>query len=252
MLTFSLEMLPVLEVNLLRKSDMRSFYPRTYSLEGVANFRDLGGVPCEGGFTKYGLFYRSSVLNKATKADIDLLYSLGISKILDLRYPEESGKDRDNVASILVENISLMGDISLEELTVKGNVCGTKTLYQGLYKKILDRCQTEICNVLKTLIYSEAPILFHCAAGKDRTGLIAAFLASIVGVSENNIVADYMISEVLVRGFTSDISGSNYHNMDKVFSYLKSRYGGVIQYLKLVGLSNDDFMHLKNKFIQPF
>ncbi|MBS6646848.1 MAG: tyrosine-protein phosphatase, partial [Clostridiaceae bacterium] len=62
---------------------------RRYPMKGIANFRDLGGYVCDGGITRWGVFYRSTSLHKAEPEDIEKMESLGISRILDLRYPHE-------------------------------------------------------------------------------------------------------------------------------------------------------------------
>ena len=222
---------------------------RHFKMEGIANFRDLGGLPCDAGYTKYGVFFRSSNLHNATSSDIKTLESLAIREIIDLRYPNEAKREPDkHVPGARNENISLMGSIELSEINVKTWVPGTRTLYRGFYRKILDKSQSEISAVLKKLIWGEGVSLFHCASGKDRTGLIAALLSSMIGVSDEDIIADYMISQVLVMNFTDDISGTDYHNMLNVLLYLRKEYGGVCQYLKSIGMTRDDFVHLREKF----
>ena len=223
---------------------------RHFNCEGIANFRDLGGLPCHTGYTRYGVFFRSSHLNRMSENDLQYLKECNIKFVMDLRYSDESKNEPDRmIKGIKYKNISLLDPVPIDELNVKTWVLNTKTLFYGFYKKLLDRSAQSIKNVLIDLIWEDDPSIFHCASGKDRTGLIAMFLCSMVGVSEMDLIADYSISHILVKDFTSDISGSNYINMVKIINYLKHKYGGVNEYLKKIGISDNDFEHLKKKFV---
>ncbi len=223
---------------------------RRLHFDGIENFRDLGGWECSGGgMTKYGVFYRSTELAKATKADLKRIEDLGIRTILDLRHPEETSSRPDCLPkSCVYKNISVQGSIRPRELKVNGNVYMTRTLY-NMYRQLLTVSGDEFRKVLFFLADAEGPTLFHCAAGKDRTGLTAMFLYTIAGVDEKDIVADYEVSHTYIKGFMADNSGSHYMNMEKLLAFLHKNYGGVIQYLDEIGVTDAVRRKLYKKFV---
>ena len=223
---------------------------RRLHFDGIENFRDLGGWECSGGgMTKYGVFYRSAELAKATKADLKRIEDLGIRTILDLRHPEETASRPDCLPkSCVYKNISVQGSIRPRELKVNGDVYMTHTLY-NMYRQLLTVSGDEFRKVLFFLADAEGPTLFHCAAGKDRTGLTAMFLYTIAGVDEKDIVADYEVSHTYIKGFMADNSGSHYMNMEKLLAFLHKNYGGVIQYLDEIGVTDAVRRKLYKKFV---
>ena len=225
------------------------FYRRLH-FDGIENFRDLGGWECRGGgMTKYGVFYRSTELAKATKADLRRIGDLGIRTILDLRHHEETAARPDRLPkSCVYKNISVQGSLRPHELKVNGDVYMTHTLY-NMYRQLLTVSGDEFRKVLFFLADAETPVLFHCAAGKDRTGLTAMFLYTIAGVDEKDIIADYEVSHTYIKGFMADVSGSHYTNMEKLLAFLSEAYGGVIQYLDEIGVTDTARRKLYKKFI---
>ena len=222
---------------------------RRLHFDGIENFRDLGGWECSGGMTKYGVFYRSTELAKATKADLQRIEDLGIRTILDLRHPEELSIRPDRLPkSCIYKNISVQGSIAPHELKVNGDVYMTHTLY-NMYRQLLTVSGDEFRKVLLFLADTEGPVLFHCAAGKDRTGLTTMFLYTIAGVDEKDIVADYEVSHTYIKGFMDDVSGSHYMNMEKLLAFLHKAYGGASQYLDEIGITDAVRRKLYKKFV---
>ena len=222
---------------------------RRLHFDGIENFRDLGGWECSGGMTKYGVFYRSTELAKATKADLQRIEDLGIRTILDLRHPEEISIRPDRLPkSCIYKNISVQGSILPHELKVNGDVYMTRTLY-NMYRQLLTVSSDEFRKVLFFLADTEGPVLFHCAAGKDRTGLTAMFLYTIAGVDEKDIVADYEVSHTYIKGFMDDVSGSHYMNMEKLLAFLHKAYGGASQYLDEIGITDAVRRKIYKKFV---
>ncbi|MBC6720366.1 MULTISPECIES: tyrosine-protein phosphatase [Treponema] len=223
---------------------------RRLRFDGIENFRDLGGWECNGGgMTKYGIFYRSTELAKATKADLQRIEDLGIRTILDLRHPQEiTARPDPYPKSCVYKNISVQGSIAPGELKVNGNVYMTHTLCR-MYRQLLTVSGDEFRKVLFFLADAEAPALFHCVAGKDRTGLTAMFLYTIAGVDEKDIVADYEVSHTYIKGFMADVSGSRYTNMEKLLDFLHKTYGGVMQYLDAIGVTDTVRKKIYKKFV---
>lgn len=223
---------------------------RRISFGGIANFRDLGGYPCSGGMTRYGVFYRSTHFAKATDHDLSVLEALNIRTVIDLRHPSETVEMPDRLPrGCTYRNISLLGPLEPEDLKVNSSVANTRTLFR-MYRQILESARKEIAAVLSLLAESGGPAVFHCAAGKDRTGLIALFLFSIAGADRKDIIADYEVSHTYIKDFTDDISGSNYRNMEKLLDFINSGYGGVSGYLQAAGITEAVSGKIRDGFVE--
>ncbi|WP_024345648.1 tyrosine-protein phosphatase [Lacrimispora indolis] len=224
---------------------------RRYPMKGIANFRDLGGYFCKDGVTKWGVFFRSTSLYKATEEDVAIMGQIGISRILDLRYPQER-KEMPDVPLKGADwlGISLLGTLSVEELEVNDKEEDTRTLI-NMYRQIIAASRTEIKDSVKALIHARGPALFHCAAGKDRTGILSMLLLGAVGVSKEDIIADYEMSHHYISSFTSDISGSHGSNMHKLLDEIVEQWGSVTGFLLECGISQEDLSNLNEKFVMP-
>jgi len=208
---------------------------RRYRLDQVANFRDLGGYACDGGVTRYGVIFRSTALNKATEEDIAKIEHLGVRTVIDLRFPSETkelpdrlGQDMDYINCSLVE---------------------TKTLHR-MYRLMLRNGGKEIRKALEVVADSEGAVLFHCAAGKDRTGILAMLILSSVGVEREDILVDYQCSSTYITKFTTDISGSNIYNMKWILNWIDQEWGGVPEYLRQIGVQSETIQKIKSKFVE--
>lgn len=224
---------------------------RRYPMKGIANFRDLGGYACNGGMTKWGVFFRSTSLHKAVEEDVAIMKRVGISRILDLRYPGEREEKPDvPVKGAEWMGISLLGTIPVEDLDVNDEEEDTKTLI-NMYRQIIASSRAEIKDSVQAMIQAEGPALFHCAAGKDRTGILAMLLLGAVGVSREDIIADYEMSHHYIRSFTEDISGSHGSNMQKLFDEIVEEWGSVTGFLQECGISQKELSRLNEKFVIP-
>lgn len=224
---------------------------RRYPMKGIANFRDLGGYSCNGGMTKWGVFFRSTSLHKAVEEDVAIMERVGISRILDLRYPGERKEKPDMlVKGAEWMGISLLGTIPVEDLNVNDEEEDTKTLI-NMYRQIIASSRAEIKDSVQAMIQAEGPALFHCAAGKDRTGILAMLLLGAVGVSREDIIADYEMSHHYIRSFTEDISGSHGSNMQKLFDEIVEEWGSVTGFLQECGISQKELSRLNKKFVIP-
>jgi protein-tyrosine phosphatase len=231
---------------------MRTANPfRRWPFEGVANFRDIGGYPCPGGMTRYGVFFRSAHLHGATDHDLELMSQAGITSVVDLRYPDEYAGQADRVPSgVVVSNCSIMGSVTVGEIRVNSSVPDTRTMIR-MYRQIFEAGKGEIARALRVLLGASGAAVYHCAAGKDRTGIITMFLLSIAGACREDIVADYEVSHTYIRWFTPDISGSHYSNMEGALDWLGRRYGGATEYLRSVGIAEDELRLLRDKLVYP-
>jgi protein-tyrosine phosphatase len=247
----SLETRPLKKCIINRKEEKHMAAYRRYPMKGIANFRDLGGYFCKGGATKWGTFFRSTSLHKAVKEDVAIMEKLGIVRILDLRYPMEREEKPDvqvNGADFM--EVSLLGNIAVEEIQINDKEEDTKTLIH-MYRQIIARSRAEIRDSVKAVIYAEGPALFHCAGGKDRTGILAMLLLGAVGVRKEDIIADYEMSHHYIRSFTTDITGSHGSNMCRLLDEIIQQWGSVSGFLLECGVSREELSILNDKFVMP-
>ena len=198
--------------------------PRSLSVDGVTNVRDLGGRATEdGGRVRQGLLFRGAKLDwKGIRMISDegiktMRRTLGIKTELDLRTSDEAGA---------ITKSFLGDDVNYVRRPLSGKFAPDDTLKSNL-KKVFAVLADE----------SNYPIFFHCAAGADRTGLVAWFVGGLLGVSENELWRDYLLTNFGNVGGSR--SKSNIQNAyvktlknrtektyaEKVYNYLKNEVG---------------------------
>lgn len=175
---------------------------RTIPGISIPNFRDIGGYPTEDGRqVRWNRVYRSSALADMTDADQAVLARLGIQLICDLRTDEEVAEVADQVpegAEYL--HLPAKGEENRLQrmLQLFVNPSSTEDLMPELYTTIMLDNNTELIQRIFTRLADPAsyPMVIHCAAGKDRTGVVVALLLKLLGVSDEIIVADYTQSNL--------------------------------------------------------
>ncbi|UVE16715.1 tyrosine-protein phosphatase [Pseudomonas sp. LS44] len=167
-------------------------------LSSIDNFRDVAGTTNayttqNGGVMRGGVFYRSNALTP-NAADLTTLNILNIGLVIDLRTPSEIAATPDTMptgARYLNINVIGAGDTSSFSLTSPTN--SVKLMEDMNRQMVADpHARAELARELRELAASEDPALFHCTAGKDRTGWTAALLQSIAGVDKTTIMNDYL------------------------------------------------------------
>ena len=230
-----------------------------YPFKNIANFRDLGGLPAEeNGMTRWGVFYRSADLSRATPEEMDfILNEMNIRTIIDLRAPIEIEKWPDPFMTdkrFHWLHHSVIGDIGLDDdMGITFGEPDTRTMY-NFYKFLLERCPHEIKSLMNSLAESvkKGAVLFHCSAGKDRTGITAMFLLSLCGVTDYDIVSQYEISRTLLaHARPEDNSGSHYSNMENLLAYLRDNHKTPTDYLLTAGVGEDTLKTLKLSLYEP-
>mgnify|MGYP000938273510 FL=1 len=119
-----------------------------------------------------------------------------------------------------------------------------------MYRLMLRNGGKEIRKALEVVADSEGSVLFHCAAGKDRTGILAMLILSSVGVEREDILVDYQCSSTYITKFTTDISGSNIYNMKWILNWIDQEWGGVPEYLRQIGVQSETIQKIKSKFVE--
>lgn len=254
---------------------------RVVPLEGAANFRDLGGyATADGRHVRWGQIYRSNSLAGLTAADYKVVRSLGVRLVCDLRTDEErvdeptrwQGPAPEFVnspkAALETNMRALFGEGPPTAEAVRTNFIAfygqTPKVYAGEYKAMFRR-----------LIDGDAPMLMHCSAGKDRTGVGSALVLSALGVPRATVVADYAMSAVLLAAappraapdpkrsasmamFASlppdvmkMLMGSEPAYIEGALDAINAEYGSVEGYLdKELGVSAADLAALRRRYLE--
>jgi protein-tyrosine phosphatase len=177
---------------------------RLIELEGGSNFRDIGGYPVAGGGqVRWGRVYRSAALNRLTARDVATVDRLGLRVVYDLRASEECEASPSILpVGIRTESLPIGGGAAtlkgLGDLIVDGKLTYIPDDFLvRIYAAMIEDAAATFGRLLTMLaVPGETPALFHCTAGKDRTGLSAALLLSVLGVDDELILDDYVLSAV--------------------------------------------------------
>jgi protein-tyrosine phosphatase len=218
------------------------------------NTRDLGGYPIVGGkTTAYKKFIRSDLLYEISEQDIDILLNNNINTIIDLRNDDEIVRKPcalKNTNGFQYFHYKIYGDgripKSAEDVPV--------SYIEMVNEHIL------MLPIMKILSTAKDGVIFHCTAGKDRTGVISALLLSLAGVDKSDILADYQISQSYLYSFLKDFCMKNIdiasyiitpkiEYMDSFLNMFYKKYHSVEDYLLYIGLDFNDISNLKQKLI---
>jgi protein-tyrosine phosphatase len=175
---------------------------RVLALQGVTNFRDLGGyVTADGRRVRHGLVFRSAALRSLTAADIEQLAGLPLRTVADLRgtreitiQPSPAIPGCENLPMIIEPRIGA----SLRDLLQRQQATGEDVI--AILAQAYATYVTEHLPVYRRLFdlildAERLPLVFHCTAGKDRTGVGAALLLTALGVPEEDVIADYRATD---------------------------------------------------------
>lgn len=227
-------------------------------LKGVINCRDLGGYPSDKGqATAWKRFLRSSRLNAVTKEDLQFLKDYGVRTVIDLRSPHEIENHATHDAiheELKVHEVDLIGNSlrasemsRLEEYTADDLILGR------MYISIL-KSGSELKKVFDIIIESmeEGAILYHCTAGKDRTGIISMLLLGLSGVSRKDILTNYEVSgtniaeiaDTEMSEFKANVLGSDPKNMILAYDYVIDNFGSIESYFKHLGFTDKEIQQL--------
>lgn len=249
--------------------------------KGAHHFRDIGGYrSSDGRRVKWNTFFRGDKLSDLTDEDIEYFKELGIKTILDLRSKKEVNSSPDPVVDG-VKYINLSGipelddtkddfdmlsifnkkslvDFDGEDFLIKGYK--SMVFNNSAYKELVDCMENE----------ERLPIIFHCSAGKDRTGFGAALILSILGVPEEKIIEDYLSSNIYRKSINDKIIESvkkltdnpkhiellrlmlevKREFIEASFNSIKDKYGTMDRYLESeYGITKTKRKELKKRFL---
>jgi protein-tyrosine phosphatase len=242
-------------------------WTRRLGWEGVLNARDLGGyATADGRMTRWGAVVRSDSLAALTPAGREALVDYGVRSIVDLRLPDEVAEQPNPFAEPDTHGVAY-ANVSFIDPGV-GPVDDITTLADD-YTSMLDRFGEKVAAVMTTIARApEGGVLVHCAAGKDRTGLVSALLLGLVGVAPETIAADYALTAECLRPRDEQWLESGPGDraereealarfaptaevMLEVLDRLTERYGGVEAYLLEAGVAPDDLARLRARLVAP-
>jgi protein tyrosine/serine phosphatase len=172
-------------------------------LQGVENFRDFGDYAAGEGRLKKGVLFRAAHQAEATDDDLATMAGLNLSTIVDLRRPNERQRDPSRrwegfAAEVIDNDLGVTGEdpwhtfLRDSDLSVE-SIRGYLVKY---YRRapFAERHLDLFCRYFQALAAARGPVLIHCAAGKDRTGLLAALTHHVAGVGDDDIVDDYLLT----------------------------------------------------------
>ncbi|MFG1654814.1 tyrosine-protein phosphatase [Micromonospora sp. NPDC049275] len=183
---------------------------RHVAFDRLHNFRDLGGYRAADGRTlRWGLLYRSDSLGKLSGADLDRFQALGVRTVIDLRYPWEiAARGRaPEIDGLAWHNLSIEHR-PYDQAVIDPAVDPWRHLADR-YAEVAEDGVAELREALDVIAAAGAPLVFHCASGKDRTGLLAALLLALLGVDEEQIAADFALTELATARLIADWQALN-------------------------------------------
>jgi protein-tyrosine phosphatase len=248
--------------------------PHRIVLDGPANFRDLGGYRAGSQRLRRGRMFRSDSLSRLSEADVHhLVDELGLVTVVDLRAGHEVetyGHGPLGARGVVVHHLPIADETRADHVERPADAPDPSTMtLDEIYLLMLDRYAERFVRVLRTLAEADAhPLVFHCAAGKDRTGLVAALLLSLLGVDDETIAADYArtaehIDELLERHRAQAATGSapvevtdaflqaEHDVMVRTLAGLRAAYGSPLQYLEAQGLEPESVAALRRALLEP-
>ena len=162
---------------------------RTLTWDGCLNVRDLGGhVTVDGSRTRFGAVVRADNVRRLSAAGWEALVGHGVRRIVDLRHETEFEEDPPAESPVEVVYVDVMD----ERVPGIAELLQSEATYEEFYLATLDLCHERWAAAVAAVGNApEGGVVVHCQAGKDRTGLVAALLLRLVGVSIDDIAADY-------------------------------------------------------------
>jgi len=225
-------------------------------LESIHNFRDAGGLATQNGaYTRKGLIYRSGDLADASSADLHQLSDLGIKTIIDLRTRPEAQKHPDRIPAFWhVQQVQIPIKVSMHNnsrqfVQLLSHLFGKAQQHDyaadmlAAYREYVTNLQSQFAQVLKLAAdQHNLPLLIHCTAGKDRTGFACSLIQRVLGVPQEHVMQNYLLSNSFSKAFYEtmrtrkrllSLLGGSYQHLMPMFevqpAYLQGAYDQIDQ-----------------------
>lgn len=248
---------------------MPASYQRHLPIAGTYNVRDLGGYAAGDAETLWRRILRADALYRLQPEGVAELYDAGVRTVIDLRHDHEL----ETAPNPFREHPGVRYlNIALFDQLVPPGMNGADQpadVLLGLYTLALTERQAAIREVLCSIADAdEGAVLFHCTAGKDRTGIIAALMLAAAGVGMQSILDDYaltgpmiapMIDELIAGAVARGADVASFkpllasapETMQAMLDHIDQRYGSVRDYLELIGLNAAAIERLRSRLIDP-
>jgi protein-tyrosine phosphatase len=258
---------------------------RWIELEGAANVRDLGGLATQdGGETVGGRLLRGDNLQELSPPDVArLVGDIGLTTVVDLRSTAELASEGpaplDAVAAVrhahhpILPELGSATDVVADVLLARDRDEQDRSRYPadplcGHYLGYLEDRPEQVVAALRSVAAADGAALVHCAAGKDRTGVLVALALTAAGVRQQDVVTDYAATGERINGimerlrrspiYAADINSraAEQHRprpqtMTAFLEQMRARYGGVARWLAGHGFGQDDLSLLHAKLRRP-
>ena len=246
--------------------------PRDLVWDGCLNVRDLGGHPTtDAGETKFGAIVRSDSVSQLSEAGWQALVEHGVRTVVDLRGDHEREADPPAELPVDVLHVPFMeanerdwAAIGAEIEAASAAAPDTETSTRDVYVIFLERFKANVAAAVRAVARApEGGVVVHCVGGKDRTGLLTAFLLHLAGVPDEDVAADYALSEERLRPrheawFAAADSEEELERLRKiaqtppgsmlgVFRELERRYGSVEGYLRSAGVGEEELELIRER-----
>ena len=226
------------------------------ALDGANNFRDAGGhATADGASVRRGMLFRSGSMQALTDGDHAVLSPLNVKLIFDLREDAERAAEPTRWPGPVIRGWADAPDAKgWESMMAKqpSTAEGVKAFYAEYYRAIAIDFAPRIGEVVRAIADEAGPVVVHCAAGKDRTGISIAVLLALLGVPRETIIADYMLSDQRYlpqpsatewAGWPEDavaaMFGTDEAHLDAAFAAIDEAYGSLEDYARR-GMGVDD------------
>ncbi|MFK0165058.1 tyrosine-protein phosphatase [Rhizobium sp. NPDC090279] len=236
---------------------------RHLPIKGTYNLRDLGGYPAGTATTLWRRVLRADGLHRLNAEGMAELVAAGVTTVIDLRNATELAHQPNPFSrneAVRYHNISLFD-------TLAPTYRPDADTLLDLYIRALQERREAICTVMSLIADAgEGTVLFHCTAGKDRTGIIAALLLAIVGVDTATILDDYSLTGRLIAPMIEDIiagavaQGADIEKfrpllacepatMAATIAFIEEEYRSATDYLTSAGLPPETVMRLRERLL---
>jgi protein-tyrosine phosphatase len=249
---------------------IEDYLERHYPFEGCFNFRDIGGyLNQDGKRVRKGLYFRAGRQDRMSDNDLSQLSDLKISTQIDLRKPDEvldQGKGPLEAMGAKYINIAVIPEGGSDQLS---RLVGDTGISGERYLGYLEFGPTSWLRLFGILANEgNLPVVLHCTAGKDRTGVSTAFLLSVLGVSREVIEADYLLTNLdterqadfiestvgYPEGYDRErmmaIAGVPETAMRDFLDGVESKWGTVVEYLEKIGVTQEQMETIRTNFLE--